>query len=116
MAELTWLTVMSEFGSCSLTPTVAACEAADVQLRLLAWVDKATLQCCGNEKRWEGDIIPLAESSGKIIECEHLVPALSDQEMVDGAPEMMVAGVAGITVNGALEAMVVGKCWFRVDE
>ena len=50
------------------------------------------LQCCGDKKRWEGDIILLAESSGEIIECERLVPALSDREMVNGAPEMMVAG------------------------
>ena len=74
------------------------------------------LRCCGDKKRWEGDVIPLAESSGEIIECECLMPALSDQEMVDGAPEMMVAGVVGIMVNGALEAMVASKCWFRVDE
>ena len=74
------------------------------------------LQCCGDEKRWEGDIIPLAGSSGGIIECKCLVPALSDWETVDGAPEMMVVGVVGITVNGALEAMVAGKHWFRVDE
>ena len=74
------------------------------------------LWCCGDEKRWEGDVIPLAESSGEIIECERLVPALSDWEMVDGAPEMMVVGVVGIMVNGALEVMVVGKRWFRVDE
>ena len=98
-----------------MTPTVMACKVVDVQLHLLAWVDEAALWCCGSEKRWEGDVILLAESSGEIIECEHLVPALSDQEMVDGAPEMMVVGVAGIMVNGALEVMVAGKHWFRVD-
>ena len=91
--------MMSEFGSCPLTPTVAACEVADVQLCLLTWVDEAVLQCCGDEKRWEGDVILLAESFGEIIKCEHLVPALSDWEMVDGA----------------LEVMAAGKCWFEVD-
>ena len=106
------MTVMSEFGSCPLTPVVAACEAADVRLRLLMWVDEAVLRCCGDEKRWEGDVIPLAESSGEIIECERLVPALSDRETVDGAPETMVAGMM---VDGALEAMAVGKHWFEVD-
>ena len=116
MAELTWLTMMSEFGSCSLTSAVVACEVVGVWLHLLAWVDKAALWCCRDEKRWEEDIILLAESSGEIIECECLVPALSDWEMVNGAPEMMVVGVVDIMVNGALEVMVVGKHWFRVDE
>ena len=103
---------MSEFRSCLLTPVVAACEAADVQLCLLTWVDEAVLRCCRDEKRWEGDVILLAESSGEIIECKRLVPALSDRETVDGAPEMMVAGMM---VDGALEVMAVGKHWFEVD-
>ena len=103
---------MSKFGSCPLTPVVAACEVADVQLRLLMWVDEAVLQCCGDKKRWEGDVIPLAESSGEIIECKRLVPALSDRETVNGAPEMMVVGMM---VNRALEAMAAGKRWFEVD-
>ena len=95
-----------------MTPAVAACEAADVRLRLLMWVDEAVLRCCGDEKRWEGDVIPLAESSGEIIECERLVPALSDRETVDGAPETTVVGMM---VDGALEAMAAGKRWFEVD-
>ena len=70
------------------------------------------LRCCRDEKRWEGDVILLAELSGEIIECECLVPALSDQETVDGAPEMMVAGMM---VDRALEAMAAGKHWFEVD-